>query len=200
MTDAEYQRIMQDVEVGRKRINYQTAGAKNLFLRVSPRLFKEQTGCSVHLSCYVARSVVYLLDPLLVVASAITGFWWLGPPGILLVIPSVLLWGWTKTLFSTRLPTGWIVLFLSGGISMLGYAYFSTAAALAYFISLGVLIIQNYLLYAIPLAEVMKCVPQSKMAFEIFYEASKNTLLPVLTVLDLDEYVDEETKKRICGN
>jgi hypothetical protein len=200
MTDAEYQRIMEEVEAGRKRINYELAGAKNLFLRVSPHLFKEQTGCSVHLSCYVTRAVVYLLDPLLVVASAIAGFWWLGFPGILLVIPSVLLWGWTKTFFTTRLPTGWTMLFLSGGMSLFGYAYFSTPAAVAYFICLGVLIFQNYLLYAIPLAEVMKYVPQSKMAFEIFYEASKNTLSPVLTVLDLDEYVDAETKKRISGN
>ncbi|HEU5070094.1 MAG TPA: hypothetical protein VFV96_06750 [Verrucomicrobiae bacterium] len=200
MTDTEYQRIMQDVECGRKRINYQTAGAKNLFLRVSPQLFKERTGCSVHLSCYVTRAVVFILDPLLVVASAIVGFWWLGLAGVLLAIPAVFLWGWTKTFFSTRLPTGWTVLFVCGGISLLGYAYFKGPAPLAYFVCLGVLIFQNYLLYAIPLAEVMKCVPQSKMAFEIFYEASRNTLMPVLTVLQLDEYVDDETRRQAHEN
>lgn len=191
---------MHDVEGGRKCINYQSAGAKNFFLRVSPRLFTERTGCSVRLSSYVTRAVVYLLDPLLVVSSAVIGIWWLGIPGVFLVLPSLVLWGWTKSLFGTRLPTVWTVLFVCGGISLLGYAYFRTPAASAYFGCLGVLIFQNYLLYAIPLAEVMKCVPQSKMAFEIFYEASKNTLFPVLTVLDLNEYVDEERKTHTYGN
>lgn len=191
---------MQDVERGRKRINYQTSGAKNLFLRVSPRLFKEQTGCSVHFSCYLTRAVVFILDPLLLAASVIIGFWWLGLPGILLAIPAVFLWGSTKAFFSTQLPTGWIVFFVCAGISLVGHVYFNGVAALAYFMCLGVLIFQNYLLYAIPLSEVIKCVPQSKMAFEIFYEASKNTLLPVLTILELEEYVDDETKRKNYRN
>jgi hypothetical protein len=200
MTDSEYQRLMEDVEVGRKQIKYQMAGAKNLFLRVSPTLFKQRTGCSVHLSCYLTRAVVYVLDPLLVVGSAIAGVWWLGLLGFALVIPPLFLCGWTKTFFSTRLPTGWAVLFVSTGISLLGYVYFVNPAAVVYFVCLGILIFQNYLLYAIPLAEAMKCVPQSRMAFEIFYEKSRNTLWPVLTVLELNEYVDEETKRRVHGN
>jgi hypothetical protein len=201
MKDEEYEEIMRDVAVGQKIINYQTAGAKNLFLHVSARCFKQRTGCSVHLSCFVTRLVVYFLDPFLVLASTVFGCLWLGLFGVFLVLPALLLWAWTKSYFGgIRLPNGWTILLVSGGISLLGYAFCSSVAAHLYFPCLGLLIFQNYLLYAIPVAQVMKCVPQSKTAFEIFYEVSRGTLSPVLTVLDVGEYVDEKTREAARRN
>ena len=194
MTDTEYEQIMNDVDVGRVEIVPHMAGAKNLFLTVSPSRFKAQTGCSVWVSCHLTRTVVYLLDPLLVIASAVFGFHWVGVYGLLLSLPCLFLWSWTKMYFSTVLPTGWTALFMSAGITCIGEAFFKSPVALPYFGCLGMMIFQNYLLYAVPLSDVLKCAHRSKAAFELFCAISKNTISPIVTVIERREYVGDEAK------
>ena len=102
--------------------------------------------------------------------------------------------------FGTWLPAGWFVMLISFIIALLGPLLFQSASANVLFVCFGVIIFQNYLLYAVPLSDAIKCAWRSKKAFEIFYEVSKNTLWPVLTVLEVNEYVDKETKANVSKN
>lgn len=176
------------------------AGSKNLFIRVSPSLFKKETGCSVWLSCFLTRAVVYVLDPVAVVFSMIAAVYWIGMPGVLLAVPSLFLWGVCKMCFSNWLPAGWVVLLMSLGVGVSGALVFDNLWATAYFCTLAAIIFQNYLLFAVPLADAIKCAWSSKRAFEIFYETSKNTVSPVLTILEINEYVDIQTKEKVSRN
>jgi len=176
------------------------AGSKNLFIHVSPSLFKKETGCSVWLSCFLTRAVVYVLDPVAVVFSVIAAVYWIGMPGVSLAVLSLFLWGVCKMYFANWLPAGWVVLLTSVGVGVFGCVFFDNLWATAYFSSLGAIIFQNYLLFAVPLADAIKCAWSTKRAFEIFYEASKNTVSPVLTILEINEYVDIQTKERVSKN
>lgn len=200
MTNSEYEEILRDAGKGVKQIHCQMAGAKDLFIRLSPSVFKAQTGCSVWLSCFITRFVVYFLDPIMVAISVTAAISWIGSLGVVLLLPSMFLWGGCKAYFANRLPFGPLVMVASFTLGLIGPLFFSSVAANVYFISLGIIIFQNYLLYAIPLSDAIKCSWQSKAAFELFYELSKGASSPIVLILETKEYVDVATQSKLNKN
>jgi hypothetical protein len=200
MTNSEYEEILRDATKGVKQIHCQMAGAKDLFIRLSPSLFKAQTGCSVWLSCFITRFVVYFLDPIMVAISITAAISWIGSYGFMLVLPSIFLWGGCKAYFANRLPFGPLVMIASFTLCLIGPIFFFSVAANVYFIALGIILFQNYLLYAIPLSDAIKCSWQSKAAFEIFYDLSKGTPSPIIVILETKEYIDIATQSKLNNN